>query len=107
MPCGDTALVNDIISCVSHGYPQPIFSIRALKNSSDRKSPCCSYTVNTSTEVEIRGFENYQISEKDVGQVEIQCYVWNSLGSRSNSIVLEVKLGKSINTNVNTGFFRG
>lgn|SRR6218665_718824 len=122
MPCGDTALVNDTITCISHGYPQPVFDIGIVRvspentwGSTGRHYPSTVRgiqdsevvlnsvdTANESTEVEIKEFEDYQISEKDVGKVSIYCQVSNAHGKLFTSIDIEVKLGKSVNSNFYT-----
>ena len=85
MPCGDTASVNDIVTCLGHGYPQPVFDLRIQKLSSGSTNTPESGgvevdhlfmdTADESSEVEIKGFEDYRIRQKDVGQAELTCNV--------------------------------
>ena len=96
-------LVNDAVTCVAHGYPQPVFDLRIEKLSStlaseedyeDRSFLDSTDDSRTLDIMDIKSFEDYRIKQKDVGQVKVTCNVSNELGWDYNSLVLEVIEGK-------------
>lgn len=104
------ASVNDTVTCMAHGYPQPVFDLRIQKLSTvttvsnrsdgfvvDEEDRYFMDTADESSEVEVKGFKDYRIRETDVGQVKLTCNVSNGLGWGNNSLVLEVIGGKSDN----------
>jgi len=100
MPCGETVAVGDIVTCVAHGYPQPVFDLRTRDLSVKAGATTESRGLeddNTeeSIEVEIKGSESIQIGPQDVGHMEITCNVSNALGWGYNSLDLEVTPSKS------------
>ena len=82
MPCGESVAVGDTVTCVAHGYPQPVFDLRIRNLSPEAK-------------MAIKGYEDLRIGLKNMGRVEITCNVSNELGWGCNSLVIEVKLSKS------------
>ena len=93
--------VNDIVTCLAHGYPQPVFDIRiqnlslGLTNDFDGDDRIVSKTTGiNSSEASIKSFADYRIKEKDVGQVRMTCNASNEIGWGYNSLDLEITGGK-------------
>lgn len=123
MPCGESVAVGDTVTCVAHGYPQPVFDLRIRNVSPETGNKSWSHGVgyenrffmdtdetekddhsdgnNTeyATGMEIKGSEDFRIGPLNVGLMEVYCNVSNALGWGYNSLALEVKLSKSCNDN--------
>src|SRR6218665_1849959 len=93
MPCGESVAVGDTVTCVAHGYPQPVFDLR-IRNLSPEGDNSVTHGVGYA-KMAIRGYEDLRIGLKNMGRVEITCNVSNELGWGYNSLVIEVKLSKS------------
>lgn len=118
MPCGETVVVNDTVTCLAHGYPQSVFDLRIRnvsaetgdesesrgvgnenrvfmdKDEEEREDGSGGEYVTDAAEVEIKGFEDIRIGPMNVRHIEITCNVSNALGWGYNSLFLEVKSSK-------------
>src|SRR6218665_842760 len=110
-PCESTAVVNDTVTCVAHGFPEPKFDlhVRHLSSGHENTSQNQQFNRNTTNEKaetlktdirevtidNIKTSENYCIDQKDVGQVEVTCNTSNALGSGYKAHVLKVRSSKS------------